>query len=236
MSLSMHAKTDQKKTDSNQDSESSSLSMNKSERSMTGGHDQCGRTERIHHQQVDHFETHSTKGTAENKWSTRRIAIYALFVALTMVLSYLSIPFPMASFLKYDPSGIAVLVSGFAFGPSAALIVSILGFLPHFFSNPFGALINILVALALSLPSSLIYQRFQTRKGAGIGILVGALAGLVMAILCNVIITPFYAHMSFEQVLAIIIPVLLPFNLMKFALNGIVTFMIYKPISVLISR
>lgn len=236
MSISTHAKTNHKKTNSHQDPDPSPRFRDKPGRLGADEPDQGGRTERIHHQQAGHLGTHSTRGTTEDRWSTRRIASYALFVALTMVLSYLSIPFPLASFLKYDPSGIAVLVSGFAFGPSAALIVSILGFLPHFFSNPFGALINILVALALSLPSSLIYRRFQTRKGAGIGILVGALAGLVMAILCNVIITPFYAHMSFEQVLAMIIPVLLPFNLMKFALNGIVTFLIYKPISVLINR
>lgn len=185
---------------------------------------------------VPEGQSHSTKGGPDGRWSTRRIAIYALFVALTMVLSYVSIPFPLASFLKYDPSGIAVLVSGFAFGPAAATIVSILGFIPHFFSNPFGALINILVALALSLPSSLIYKRMRTMKGAVIGILVGAVAALVTAILCNVVITPLYAHMTFKQVLAMIVPVLLPFNLMKFAINGIVTFLIYKPVSVLVNR
>ena len=183
------------------------------------------------------FESHSTTAGRGGRWSTKRIAIYALFVALTIVLSYVSIPiFPAAPFLKYDPSGIVVLVAGFAFGPLAAAVVGTLGFVPHIFSNPFGALIAIIVALALGLPAAFIYKRIRTRKGAVIGILVGSVAGLAAAILCNVIITPIYAHMSFQQVLGMIIPVLLPFNLMKFAIHGVITFLIYKPISVLVNH
>jgi len=33
-----------------------------------------------------------------------------------------------------------------------------------------------------------------------------------------------------------IVPILLPFNLMKFAIHGVVTFLIYKPISTLINK
>ncbi len=181
------------------------------------------------------FDAHSTAGGVSGRWSTRRIAMYALFVALTIVLSYVSIPiFPAAPFLKYDPSGIVVLIAGFAFGPMAAAIVGVLGFLPHIFGNPFGALIAIIVALALGLPASLIYKRIHSRKGAVIGILVGAVTGLVAALLCNLVITPIYAHMGFHQVLGMIIPVLLPFNLLKFTIHGIITFLIYKPISNLV--
>lgn len=40
----------------------------------------------------------------------------------------------------------------------------------------------VLVALALSVPAALIYRRNKTRKGAVIGIIVGAIAALAMAI------------------------------------------------------
>jgi len=187
---------------------------------------------------VDHATGPHATGVADSgRWSTRRIAVYALFVALAIVTSFIELPiFPAAPYLKYDPSGIVSLIAGFAFGPAAAAIVSALGFLPHAFTNPWGALMAILVALALSLPASVIYRRNRTRRGALIGIVMGALVALVAAILGNLVITPIYAHMTVAQVAAMIVPVLLPFNVLKFAIHAVVTFAIYKPITTLLDK
>lgn len=180
---------------------------------------------------------HSTGVADSGRWSTKRIAMYALFVALSMAVSFVDFPImPGVEWLKYDPSGIVSLVAGFAYGPAAAAIVSVLGFLPHLFTNPWGTLMAVLVALALSVPAALIYRRNKTRKGAVIGIIVGAIAALVVAIVGNMIVTPFYAHMTTAQVVALIVPALLPFNALKFTIHGVVTFLIYKPISNLLNR
>ena len=178
---------------------------------------------------------HSTGVADSGRWSTKRIAMYALFVALSMAVSFVEFPIvPGVEWLKYDPSGIVSLVAGFAYGPAAAVIVSVLGFLPHLFTNPWGTLMAVLVAL--SVPAALIYRRNKTRKGAVIGIIVGAIAALAMAIVGNIIVTPFYAHMTTAQVVALIVPALLPFNALKFTIHGVVTFLIYKPISNLLNR
>ena len=180
---------------------------------------------------------HSTGVADSGRWSTKRIAMYALFVALSMAVSFVDFPImPGVEWLKYDPSGIVSLVAGFAYGPAAAAIVSVLGFLPHLFTNPWGTLMAVLVALALSVPAALIYRRNKTRKGAVIGIIVGAIAALAVAIVGNMIVTPFYAHMTTAQVVALIVPALLPFNALKFTIHGVVTFLIYKPISNLLNR
>ena len=180
---------------------------------------------------------HSTGVADSGRWSTKRIAMYALFVALSMAVSFVEFPIvPGVEWLKYDPSGIVSLVAGFAYGPAAAVIVSVLGFLPHLFTNPWGTLMAVLVALALSVPAALIYRRNKTRKGAVIGIIVGAIAALAMAIVGNIIVTPFYAHMTTAQVVALIVPALLPFNALKFTIHGVVTFLVYKPISNLLNR
>lgn len=180
---------------------------------------------------------HSTGVADSGRWSTKRIAMYALCVALSMAVSFVEFPIvPGVEWLKYDPSGIVSLVAGFAYGPAAAVIVSVLGFLPHLFTNPWGTLMAVLVALALSVPAALIYRRNKTRKGAVIGIIVGAIAALAMAIVGNIIVTPFYAHMTTAQVVALIVPALLPFNALKFTIHGVVTFLIYKPISNLLNR
>lgn len=180
---------------------------------------------------------HSTGVADSGRWSTKRIAMYALFVALSMAVSFVDFPImPGVEWLKYDPSGIVSLVAGFAYGPAAAVIVSVLGFLPHLFTNPWGTLMAVLVALALSVPAALIYRRNKTRKGAVIGIIVGAIVALVVAIVGNLIVTPFYAHMTTAQVVALIVPALLPFNALKFTIHGVITFLIYKPISNLLNR
>ena len=194
-----------------------------------------------------HTDTHSTSassvsshatGVADSgRWSTRRIAVYALFVALSMAVSFIEFPLiPGVPWLKYDPSGIVSLVAGFAYGPAAAAIVSVLGFVPHVFADPWGSLMAIAVALAMSVPAALVYRRMRTRRGALAGIIVGAVVALVVAIIGNLLVTPIYAHMTVEQVAAMIVPALLPFNLAKLAVHGVVTFLIYKPISNLLNR
>lgn len=163
--------------------------------------------------------------------------MYALFVALAMAVSFIEIPLmPAAPWLKYDPSGIVCILAAFAFGPSGAAIVSVLGFVPHLFVNPLGALMAILVALGASLPVAFIFRKHPTRASAVTGILVGAAVALAAAIIGNLFITPLYAHMTMQQVAMLIVPVLLPFNLIKFAINGIVSFLCYKPICSLLNR
>lgn len=181
--------------------------------------------------------THATGVADSGRWSTRRIAVYALFVALSMAVSFIEFPLiPGVPWLKYDPSGIVCLVAGFAYGPAAAVLVSVLGFVPHVFADPWGSLMAIAVALAMSVPAALVYRRLRTRRGALIGIIAGAVVALAVAIIGNLLVTPIYADMTVEQVAAMIVPALLPFNMAKLAVHGVVTFLIYKPISNLLNR
>ncbi|NMM98338.1 ECF transporter S component [Bifidobacterium olomucense] len=180
--------------------------------------------------------SHNTGVADSGRWSTRRIAMYALFVALAMVTSFIEFPITPVTWLKYDPSGIVCLIAGFAYGPSAAVIVSVLGFVPHMFADPWGSLMAVLVALCLSVPASLIYRKVRSRKGAALGILAGAVLAIVAALLGNLVVTPIYAHMSYAAVAAMILPILLPFNVAKMAIHAVVTFLIYKPISNLLAK
>lgn len=195
----------------------------------------------VFHTQIRFHPTRSPAATPLGRQTadagTQRIAMYALFVALAMAVSFIEIPLmPAAPWLKYDPSGIVCILAGFAFGPSGAVIVSVLGFVPHLFVNPLGAVMAILVALGYSLPVAFIYRRRSTRTGALTGILLGAAVALAAAIVGNLFITPLYAHMSMQQVASMIVPILLPFNLLKFAINGVVSFLCYRPVCKLIAR
>ena len=52
--------------------------------------------------------SHTTGVADSGRWSTRRIAMYALFVALAMVTSFIEFPITPVTWLKYDPSGIVL--------------------------------------------------------------------------------------------------------------------------------
>ena len=178
-------------------------------------------------------DTHST--TASSGWSTKRIAVTALFCAVAAICT-LFIEFPIlpgVTFLKYDPSAIAALIAGFAYGPATGIVVSVLPYLVHLAteSGIYGTIMAIIATLTLVLPASLIYQRNTTMRGAITGLVVGGVACLACCILANIVITPIYMGAPRDAVIAMIVPTLLPFNVLKIALNCVITAFVYKPIS-----
>ena len=182
---------------------------------------------------INRHDTHST--TAEGAWSTKRIAVTALFCAVSAICTlFISFPIiPGVTFLKYDPSGISALIAGFAYGPTTGLIVSILPYLIHLGTEGgvYGTIMAILATASLTLPASLVYQRKPTMSGAILGMAIGAVVCLACCILGNLIVTPIYMGAPREAVVAMIVPALLPFNLLKILINCVVTFFVYKPIS-----
>ena len=178
-------------------------------------------------------DTHAT--TAQGGWSTKRIATTALFCAVAAIATlFLEFPIlPGVTFLKYDPSAIVALVAGFAFGPGTGIVVSVLPYLVHLAtaSGFYGALMAIIATLTLVWPASLIYQHNMSFKGAVAGMCVGAVVCLVATIGANLVVTPLFMGAPREAVIAMIVPTLLPFNVIKIALNCVVTALVYKPLS-----
>lgn len=181
----------------------------------------------------DRHDPHTT--TSHTGWSTRRIALTALFCAVAAVAT-LFIEFPLLpglTFLKYDPSGIVALVAGFAFGPATAAVVSILPYLVHLAteSGIYGTLMAVLATFSLVMPAAAIYQHHPTLKGAIAGMCIGALVSLAACIGGNLVLTPLYMGTDIHTVIGLIVPALLPFNIIKILINCVVGFAVYKPIS-----
>jgi riboflavin transporter FmnP len=65
---------------------------------------------------------------------------------------------------------------------------------------------------------------------------VGAVVCLAACIGGNLVVTPLYSAVSVDQVAAMIVPILLPFNLLKIAINCVVTFLVYKSVSKLVGE
>lgn len=181
-------------------------------------------------------DAHST--TNGGTWSTRRIAVTALLCALSFILTFVEIPiFPPAPWLTYDPSGIVAFVSALVFGPSTGVVVTILPWVLKTFVtfNVYGHIMAILANVALVLPAAVIARRMGGVRGLALGSLVGAVISLAACILGNIVITPLYTAVSVADVIAMIVPILLPFNLLKIVINCVVTLLIQKPVSQVVS-
>lgn len=176
--------------------------------------------------------------TNTNKWDTRQLVTMALLCAISVLLSFIEFPLiPGISWLKYDASCMPAMVVGFAFGPSAGIVVGAVSALIHgmMLGDWVGALMNIFIVVAMVLPSAAIYRKQHSFKGAIIGLVVAVVAAIVVAIVSNLAIDPFYFGMPFEAVVALVVPVLLPFNIIKAIINSVLTIVIYKSISNLIT-
>lgn len=173
-----------------------------------------------------------------NIWSTRQLVTMALMTAIGVLLSFIEFPLlPGVTWLKFDASNMPAMVAGFAYGPGGGVAVGIVTAILHglLMADFSGAIMNIIVVIFYILPAALIYKFKHTFAGAIIALIVGTLLAVVGAILGNLIVTPSWLGVPLEAVIAMIVPVLIPFNLLKGALNSVLTLIIYKSISNLIT-
>ena len=77
----------------------------------------------------------------------------------------------------------------------------------------------IALSLALSITAGLIYKYHRTLKGALVALCCGTLAWVVVMIVANLIITPLFMGVPTQAVAQLLIPAIIPFNLLKAPLS-----------------
>ena len=173
-----------------------------------------------------------------NKWGTRELVTMALMCAIGVLLSFVEFPLlPGVTWLKFDASLVPAMVCGFAYGPAGGLAVGVIGAVIHgiLFADFTGCAMNTMVVFGFILPAALVYKRSRTYKFAIIGLALGIVLATIMAIVGNLLLTPAWLGVPLQTVIDMIIPILLPFNLLKALLNSVLTLAVYKIISNLIT-
>ncbi len=166
----------------------------------------------------------------------RDLTILALLAAVAYVVMYLSklIPVNVLGFLNFDLKDVIICIAGFLFGPLAAagisLVVSLIEMVTVSSTGLWGLLMNVLSTCAFACMAAWFYQRNRTIKGAIVGLVIGAVLMAAVMLLWNWLITPIYMHTPREKVVPLLIPIFLPFNLIKAGINGTLTVLLYKPI------
>ena len=177
----------------------------------------------------------------------------AMLGAVAAVLMYLEFPIPiMPAFVKLDVSELPALIASFAYGPVSGVLVCLIKNLiklPSTSTAAVGELFNFVMGALFVGVAGLIYKRNKTRKGAIVGALLGALVMAVVSVPYNYfIVYPAYVvmyHLPLDAIigmyqainpnvnglLACLLVFNLPFTFVKGALDAMLCFLVYKPLS-----
>lgn len=166
---------------------------------------------------------------------TRKITTIGMFSALAYVFTLVGhfIPISFTDFLRYDPKDAIIVIAGLSLGALPALIISVIvAFLELITISTTGIIgftMNVISSATFACIASLIYKRTRSLGGAALGLTVSSLLTVVLMLLWNYLITPLYMGVPKEAVAQMLIPIILPFNVIKCGLNSALTMLLYKP-------
>ncbi|PMQ01302.1 MAG: ECF transporter S component [Dictyoglomus sp. NZ13-RE01] len=164
---------------------------------------------------------------------TKKLVTAGVLTAISLILS-LSIYFPIipqAPYLLYDPGDIPLLIIalyiGTPFGLLATLIVAILMAFITGQGGPIGALMHFLASGTLISVAGVTFEKVKRLE---IPLILGTIFMAIVMSIANIIFTPIYLGVPVKDVLALIIPVIIPFNLIKAGINSLITYLLAKVI------
>ena len=157
-----------------------------------------------------------------------------MFSALAFVLS-LATAWLKIAFLTIDIKDAILTVGAFVYGPISALpmciITSLLSsFITGFETGVFGLIMDFASSLIFTVIASLVYKYHRTMTGAMVGLFLAIAVYTSAMVPLNLLITPLYTGQPVTAVVALLTPLLIPFNFAKSVLNTAVVMLLYKPI------
>lgn len=173
----------------------------------------------------------------KRRFTAKRIALMAIFVALAYTVSFWEIPMPIlgASFLKLDFGSVFILLMSFLLGPIEGVLVCLLkeGLRCITSDTQYaGEIANFLITSAYLLLPSIFYQYRKSLGTVIVTISVSCLIATGVALFANrFIIFPYFFKGGAGAMFSEFWLALLIFNLIKTAAVAILTILLYKRLS-----
>ena len=200
-------------------------------------------------------ERAARRGEKRPVLTTKTVVMAGLFSAISGVLMFFDIPVAFApSFYKLDISEVPVLVLSFAYGPAAAVLcqlgkILIKLLLKGTTSAFVGEAANFVIGCFLVVPAGAVYLFQKTKKGAILGCVLGTILMTALGSLINVFyLLPMFSEIygmplqkivemgqlinpSIRNVGTLVLFCVVPLNLVKGALDSVITVLLYKRLS-----
>lgn len=176
-------------------------------------------------------------------FTTRKLTTISMLSAVGMLLSIFETPLiPGVTFLLYDPSNIPIIIGSLMFGPIPGLIMSVLisfvqSFLIHGSGGPIGFIMQVAATGAMSVVIGLIYKYSKKNiPSLLVSLIIGGFVTTGVMVCMNLWLTPIFMGTVLQEVIDMLLPVIIPFNLIKATINITTSFIVYKFIGKLIIR
>lgn len=148
--------------------------------------------------------------------TSKEITLTAAMVALSLILTFIEIPFNPAIGLKIDFALVPIIIVAVLINRYAGIAALIIQFLLVFFRDPAGWIFNAVAGLYFILPLVIaLYFFSQSKKG---NIFFSLIFSLLIATVSTTLLTTFTNY-------ALLIPMLFP----NFAISLDQTFLLYGP-------
>ncbi|MGN8645252.1 ECF transporter S component [Gracilibacillus sp. HCP3S3_G5_1] len=171
-----------------------------------------------------------------------RLIVISIMGTISVLLIFLNFPLPfpfIPAYLRIDISDIPALIAGIIFSPIAGVAVvaikNVLYVLVTAISDPIGAVANFFAGMFYVLPVSFMYMKYRTMKSVLIGLGFGTLLMTVgLSVLNYFLFIPAYSwFMGWEEMSesvkrTTVLLGILPFNLIKGIIVGIVFALIFS--------
>lgn len=194
------------------------------------------------------------------KFTTQILCFVGLFGALSAILMMFKIPLFFApAFMKLDFAELPCILGGFMFGPIPGIAIVCVKLLLNILINGsdsmyVGEISNLLLSSTYVLTASLLYRGHKTKKRAATALVISIVVTSVVSVLSNTFFTfPAYATvygMSMESIVGMagainplvkdvttmMIFSVFPFNIVKFGIVSLITFLVYKKLHIFIKK
>ena len=166
--------------------------------------------------------------------NTKKLVRVSLLCAISVVLVYF-IHFPLipsAPFLEYDPADISIILIGLSYGTGwgllATIIVSVIqGITVSSASGWIGIVMHIVSTGVFVITVSEVHKKTSKRIPS---LVLGAIAMVLIMIPINLVFTGIFMGTGVMTVVKMLIPAIIPFNLLKAGINAAIAGLLFKRI------
>lgn len=163
----------------------------------------------------------------KTKWNVVTLAQMGMLAAVAVVLViFVHFPIiPTVSFIEYDMADVPVLIGALMYGPISGLAILLVVSLVQAFmlggNGWVGLVMHFVASGAMVVLASVIYRRKPSLKSLIIGLACGAASMTLLMIPMNLIFTVNFFGVPYDAVLALMLPGIVPMNLIKSVVNCI---------------
>jgi riboflavin transporter FmnP len=186
---------------------------------------------------MTHRGEHSERGRLQT------LTTLALLCAIGSLLVNL-VRFPLlpgATFLKYEPGDVPIFLASLMYGSLPGLAVTVIVCLFQFLSAGSSGLSGLIMHVVATGVAAVVVGMFTQGKkrryaAAAWFLAAGAMAMTAFMVPLNLLVTPAFLGAPLSTVKAMLLPTIIPFNLLKAGINGALTFALYRALGGWASR